>query len=272
MTRINPVLLERVANKRQIKQRQVYQLIENVVRETAFERPEAALVLAMRSGININPLSSAAQRAVIRTGLSTGATASAGEPVSATPSQGRLGNAKRAKTSVQPKDNSVFVVHGRNVALRKSMFAFLRALGLKPKEWEKATLEAKGNNPHVDTIVETAMARAQAVVVILSPDDDVKLKDEFLTSSERRTEGRLQGQPRPNVIFEAGLALGRHTKKTLLVQVGTIKPMSDIFGKHITRLNNSYARRNDVAGRLEKIGCRVDRQGSDWTSEGNFDL
>jgi predicted nucleotide-binding protein len=32
------------------------------------------------------------------------------------------------------KGNSVFVVHGRDEVLRKSMFDFLRALGLNPME------------------------------------------------------------------------------------------------------------------------------------------
>jgi predicted nucleotide-binding protein len=152
------------------------------------------------------------------------------------------------------------------------MFAFLRSLGLEPKEWSKAVFEAKGANPHVDDIIETAMAKVRAVVVMLSPDDEAKLKEEFVQRDERTTEGRLQGQPRPNVILEAGLALGRHSDKTLLVQVGKIKPISDILGKHIVKLTNDVSRRNDVANRLEKIGCKVDRVGNDWTTEGDFDL
>jgi hypothetical protein len=33
---------------------------------------------------------------------------------------------------------------------------------------------------------------------------------------EQSTEGRLQGQARPNVLFEAGLALGAHPDKTVI--------------------------------------------------------
>jgi CAP12/Pycsar effector protein, TIR domain len=32
----------------------------------------------------------------------------------------------------------VFVVHGRNSAVRSAMFAFLRAIGLHPIEWSEA--------------------------------------------------------------------------------------------------------------------------------------
>jgi hypothetical protein len=93
----------------------------------------------------------------------------------------------------------------------------------------------------------------------------------FLSKGERGTEGKPQGQPRPNVIFEAGLALGRHPEKTLLVQVGTVRGFSDIAGKHLVRLTNDASRRTDVANRLRKIGCQVDLTGSEWsTTAGDF--
>src|SRR5258708_20230867 len=97
---------------------------------------------------------------------------------------------------------------------------------------------AKGGNPWTLDVIDTAMEKVQAVVVLFSPDDEAKLKDEFCDKNERRTEGRLKGQPRPNVIFEAGLALGRHQAKTLLVQVGEVRGFTDILGKHIPSLTN----------------------------------
>jgi predicted nucleotide-binding protein len=170
------------------------------------------------------------------------------------------------------KDNSVFVVHGRDEGLRKSMFEFLRALSLNPMEWSKAVLLPRkgGANPHVDDILDAAMARVQAVVVIFSPDDLAMLKESLLGKGEKRTEGKLQGQPRPNVIFEAGLALGRHPDKTLLVQIGSVRGFSDIAGKHLVRLTNDVTKRKDVGNRLHKIGCRVDLGGDDWMTAGDF--
>ncbi len=168
------------------------------------------------------------------------------------------------------KDNSVFVVHGRNEPLRKSMFEFLRALGLMPREWSHALQMAKGANPWTLDVIDTAMMRAQAVVVLFSPDDEARLREVFCKKNELRTEGKLKGQPRPNVIFEAGLALGMHPKKTLLVQVGEVKGFTDILGKHIPRLTNDQAKRNDIANRLRKLGCKVDTTGDDWRVTGNF--
>ena len=65
-------------------------------------------------------------------------------------------------------------------------------------------------------------------------------------------------------------ALGRHPEKTLLVQVGKVRGFSDIAGRHLARLSNEPARRNDVANRLEKIGCIISKRGEDWMTEGDF--
>jgi predicted nucleotide-binding protein len=78
------------------------------------------------------------------------------------------------------------------------------------------------------------------------------------------------GQPRQNVIFEAGLAMGSNRNKTILVQVGTLKGFSDIFGRHIPRLSNTSETRIDLINRLEHVGCKVIRQGTHWTKAGNF--
>jgi predicted nucleotide-binding protein len=137
-------------------------------------------------------------------------------------------------------------------------------------EWSHAVRAAKGANPYIGDVLDSAMGRVQAVVVLLSPDDQVRLKEEFVGRDERTSEGRLQGQPRPNVLFEAGLALGRHPSKTLLVQVGKVKQFSDVIGKHMHRLTNETSKRNELANRLQKIGCKIDRVGTDWMTEGDF--
>jgi hypothetical protein len=72
------------------------------------------------------------------------------------------------------------------------------------------------------------------------------------------------------VLFEAGLALGAHPEKTLLVQVGKMRGFTDIAGKHLVYLTNDPAKRNEVANRLQKIGCDVNKVGNDWMSAGNF--
>jgi predicted nucleotide-binding protein len=162
------------------------------------------------------------------------------------------------------------VVHGRDTALRKSMFDFLRSLGLNPMEWEQAVDQAKGNNPEVGNIIETAMSRVQAVVVMFSPDELAHLKEQFWGADDKHADGKPAGQARPNVIFEAGLALGAHPEKAVIVQVGKVRPFSDIAGKHLVKLSDAVSTRNDFANRLAKIGCEVNRVGSDWMTAGTF--
>jgi predicted nucleotide-binding protein len=176
----------------------------------------------------------------------------------------------KKKTARATDKNSVFVVHGRDEKLRKSLYAFLRTVGLKPLEWEHAILQAKDVNPHVDAVLDVAMGKVQAVVILFSPDDDAMLNPKLWGKNEPAVEKRLSGQPRANVLFEAGMALARHPGKTLILQVGKVRGFSDIAGRHVVRLNDSKEKRNDVLNRLEKIGCKIDRQGTDWMSEGDF--
>jgi predicted nucleotide-binding protein len=114
------------------------------------------------------------------------------------------------------------------------------------------------------------MEQAQAIVVMLSPDDEAKLKDQFVSTHERSTEGKLQGQARPNVIFETGIAIGTHHKKTVMIQVGQVKPFTDIGGMHIPHLSNEDKTRHEFANRLADLGCKIDRNGDYWLRAGNF--
>jgi predicted nucleotide-binding protein len=142
------------------------------------------------------------------------------------------------------------------------MFEFLRALGLRPLEWAKVLLMTKKANPYIGDILDIAMGKVQTVLVLFSPDDEARLRAAFHTKSDGPSEKKLRGQPRPNVLFEAGLALGRHPEKTVLVVVGTLRKFSDVAGRHMVRMTNDHKSRNDLANRLSQLGCKVDRQRS----------
>lgn len=177
------------------------------------------------------------------------------------------------KPVVTINNNSIFVVHGRDIQLNTDMFAFLRAIGLNPLEWSQAIKGARGVNPHVDEVIYDAMEKVQGVLVMFSPDEEARLKNKFCTPLDRKKRfNKLDGQARPNVIFEAGLALGAHSKKTLLVQVGDVRDISDIAGTHIVHLSNSAASRKELAQRLKtKLRFNVDTTGTDWLTIGDFE-
>ncbi|WP_375312850.1 TIR domain-containing protein [Bradyrhizobium sp. A5] len=151
------------------------------------------------------------------------------------------------------------------------MFAFLRALDLQPLEWDQAIRRARrGANPFVGDVIDRVMDQAQAVLVLFSPDDLVQLKDHFVEGHEKSKEGKQRGQARPNVIFEAGLAMGRHQEKTVFVQVGEVKDFSDIGGRHMLHFNGSPGSRNALVGRLQMLHCDMDTDGRDWLDVGKF--
>jgi predicted nucleotide-binding protein len=175
--------------------------------------------------------------------------------------------------SPAPDKHVVFVVHGRNQAARDSMFQFLRAIGLQPLEWSQAIAAVAEGSPYVGDILDQAFSMAQAVVVLMTPDDEACLRKEFQTEHDADFEKRPSGQARPNVLFEAGMAMGRDSKRTVLVEMGLLRPFSDIGGRHVVRMNNSSERRQDLAERLRKAGCHVDLNGRrDWHTAGCFEL
>ncbi len=270
MARINQALIHRLARDLRITAKAVYPHIVKVANETMLDNAHAALVLAARRGINLNRYSTPEERAEVRGHLGGGNRRRDPEELRpAEPARKAAAPAKKAKRPTRGK--TVFVVHGRDAALRESMFAFLRALDLQPLEWDQAIKRARrGANPFVGDVIDRVMEQAQAVLVLFSPDDSVQLKEQFVDGHEKNSEGKPRGQARPNVIFEAGLAIGRHQDKTVFVQVGDVKPFSDIGGRHMLHFNGSPGSRNALVGRLQGLRCDMDTDGRDWLEVGTF--
>ena len=165
----------------------------------------------------------------------------------------------------------VFVVHGRNEEARDTLFEFLRAIGLHPLEWSEAVQATGKASPYIGEILKTVFSRAHAVIVLFTPDDKVKLRQSLWADNEPPNETELTGQPRPNVLFEAGMAMAGSEERTILVELGTLRGFSDIDGRHRILLNNSPERRRHLAERLENAGCPVRWDEADWKSTGDFE-
>lgn len=177
-----------------------------------------------------------------------------------------------ASAEHSPGDKArVFVVHGRNERARRAMFEFLRSIDLKPLEWSQAIRLTGKASPYVGEILDAAFSNAQAIVVLMTGDDEVRLRPALLDKNDPRHERELTPQARPNVLFEAGMALGRHPDRTLLVELGPLRPFSDVGGRHTVRLTNSSGSRQDVASRLDGAGCPVNLSGRDWHAAGDFE-
>lgn len=164
---------------------------------------------------------------------------------------------------------SVFVVHGRNEDLRRSMFEFLRSINLAPMEWTTAVQLTGEGSPYIGQILDAAFSHATAVVVLMTPDEVAYLQPRY-SAGDADPEMEPAAQARPNVLFEAGMALGRDPRRTVLVEVGKVRPFSDVAGRHAIRLTNAVASRQALAQRLSDAGCEVDLTGTDWHSAGDF--
>lgn len=261
-------LRRRLQTKLKVTSRQVYRLIAKIGQERLVSSRGAAFLLARQHGISFAQYATADDRAEMR-----------GHPATVTavgkPAEEKVQPELRRTTAVRSikvtKNNSIFVVHGRDEALRRSMFELLRAFDINPIEWSEAIAKAKGANPNIGQVIDNAMKQVQGVLVMFSPDEQAKLKPKFCKPHEQNSLGKLNDQSRPNVIFEAGLALGAHPQKTLLVQVGEMRELSDIAGKHILRLSNDPGSRNELANRLRrKLKFKVNTNGQDWTKAGDF--
>ncbi|MFE1318044.1 CATRA conflict system CASPASE/TPR repeat-associated protein [Kitasatospora phosalacinea] len=166
------------------------------------------------------------------------------------------------------RSREVFVVHGRDEPSRRAVFAFLRALGLRPLEWEELVARTGQSSPYLGETVARAMPLAQAVVVVLTPEDVVRLHPELAPG--RDPELRPALQPRPNVLLELGMALAVHPDRTVILLAGEQRPVTDLGGRNYVRLTGGPECRSKIAGRLRLAGCPVDTSGQDWLRAGDF--
>jgi predicted nucleotide-binding protein len=268
--------------KLDIGDRRLQQLISAKQAATLLPRRLAILALAAEHSIPVHRYASDSDLSQLRgVANSTEPTVTRVAPAEPDPKSkshaiARGSSRQKTKPPTGPRaarrGRKVFVVHGRNRALRNAMFSFLRSLSLEPMEWQKGIAATGQGTPPVDQIVDALFRQAVAIVVLFTPDDDVILKAEFRKHDDAPYEAQLVGQARPNVLFEAGMAFARHPRETVMVQVGEVKHFSDIGGRHLTRLTNSAESRRELVTKLKNAGCDVDDAGIDWLREGNFQI
>ncbi|GGS66607.1 TIR domain-containing protein [Streptomyces cinerochromogenes] len=159
---------------------------------------------------------------------------------------------------------NVFVVHGRDEEVRVKMFDLLRLLDLHPLEWEDLVRATGKTAPFLGEVVAKAPDQAQAALVLLTPDDLVQLHPELRGPTEPPYETEPTGQPRPNVLIELGMVLMAYPERTLMVEVGALRPIADIAGRNVIKFDGSETALRKIAQRLRLAGCTVDDTRSDW--------
>lgn len=179
---------------------------------------------------------------------------------------GKISNDMKRELNMK---NTVFVIYGRNEKIRKAMFTFLRAIGVEPLEWGVLKTEPLS---YIGEILENAFSKTQAVIVLLTPDDEAKLRDQFIRDEDDDYERKLTPQARPNVLFEAGIAIGKMEERTILIEFGNIRKFSDIEGRHRIKFNaDSSEKRMEIINHLKMAGVEFDYEGkTDWITAGDF--
>ncbi|MBB4750473.1 TIR domain-containing protein [Actinoplanes lobatus] len=185
---------------------------------------------------------------------------------------GSRGAAAPRNDSVRQAEDprTVFVIHGRDLDVRNAIFDFLRALGLKPQEWEHLVRATGKGAPSLTEVVTRAVREAQAVVALLTPDDRVQLHPELREASDTTAELSTGCQARPNVFLELGMALAALPDHTIILEAGDMRRTADLAGLNYVTVSASVDWRNKVAQRLENAGCPVDRAGGDWQHPHRF--
>ncbi|MDH6136708.1 hypothetical protein P3T37_006139 [Kitasatospora sp. MAA4] len=157
-----------------------------------------------------------------------------------------------------PTEMRVAVVHGRNDAARSALFTKLRDFQLRPVEWDEAVAEAGVATPFTFTVVQQLFERVQAVVVLMTPDDEARLRAHLRKPSDKQSEKQLTGQPRPNVLIEAGMAFAHYPDRTVLVEIGAMELPSDFQGMNTVRIDGTAESVHRLASRLrDSARCAV---------------
>jgi len=164
---------------------------------------------------------------------------------------GRLGKARRVIDATQdarklPNPNGkVFIVHGRNNAVRDAVARFLETIGVKT-----VILHEQPNKGR--TLIEKFVDHSDVAfaVVLLTGDDRCRLASEDVKQEKPR--------PRQNVILELGFFLGRigRDRVCALYEEGTEIP-SDYDGVAFVKYDTGGGWRIELARELKAAGIPV---------------
>ncbi|GAA2285033.1 hypothetical protein GCM10010149_33380 [Nonomuraea roseoviolacea subsp. roseoviolacea] len=165
------------------------------------------------------------------------------------------------------KERNVFVVHGRDEEFRRRIFDLLRRMDLNPLEWDTMVHALGVSSPYLGEVLDHAFTMMQAALVLMTPDDMVRLHPDLAEPDQDRL---TECQPRPNVLFEAGMAFGKCPERTVLLYTGRQRAVSDLAGLNYIAFDGSVQSINKLKLRLQTAGCAVRDTGSDYLDTEQF--
>lgn len=167
------------------------------------------------------------------------------------------------------KKRRVYIVTGQHQRYRKSLCQLLAAVGLEPVPWPGASTILGSGRPLDRLLLQEAFSGAQAILVLLTEDDLAKPNPQLGTSTSSRYAMHWSPQPSPDVLFEAGLAMGTVPERTILVQRGKLRPLDLAWSREIVTLTDSLGSKDKLLNRLRAAGCLVDKTSGHWRDAGD---
>ena len=171
-----------------------------------------------------------------------------------------------------PKDYSVFIIHGRNLKALDAIVKFIETFDLTWLDMEKARELTGKASPTIFEKVHKGIEEAQAVVILFTPDEQAGLRNQFANSNGDREAGF---QPRPNVLYEAGVAFAiARQERTIFIKMGKTRAVSDLAGIEYIELTNGRKERRNFAKALKDAGLPIDLSKDYFNPEvsGNFEF
>ena len=165
----------------------------------------------------------------------------------------------------------VFVAYGRNLRAKDAMFTFLQSLNLNPLDWPQLTQLTGEGSPGIERAVDKGLETAQGYVVLLTPDEFVEVRPELAPTGRDADRGY---QARPNVLVELGQALATDAERTVIVSLGFVRLPSNIGGRYVLKMDNTYLKRHELKLKLETVHLKVVESNQGWlspTTGGDFD-
>lgn len=170
----------------------------------------------------------------------------------------------------------VHVIPITDTAFNGDLKSFLEAAGLRTFPWP-GLLELHDYRGAIDrTVLERMFPPAVPLVIPLLPEEVFQIREDLILTEQTRRQVALppslqapKYQPRADILFYAGLALGAVPGRTVIVRLGRAVPRLELLYREAVHLSNTIKRRRMLLKRLESLGCEI-QWNSNWADIGDF--
>jgi len=175
--------------------------------------------------------------------------------------------AEDPEEAAAPSPHEVVVVHGRDAARTAFFFKLLQRLNVHAVAFDELIARSGSGSPSIRQLIREAFSQAQAVIILFTGDDVANLRPDLLGASEGGGERRPTPQPRPHLLFEAGVAVALQPDRTIIVEVQPLRGLLNLDGVHVVRFSSgTREERAQLVDRLRAAGCTLDTSGTHWLS------